>query len=296
MTISVPLKLKLTFHAVFTNCNKNILTLGKKTALWDIAQRKQLWSVCPLKNSSSISIDRLGKRVAVKNTQGQICVLDAKTGKIVFDHMNKSEGEGSNLLFTHDCKSIIDGSWEGVLTVRNASKPKFTDTRVFDENMITQIATHRTTPVFAIFRNRIMTDESTVTLWKEGTPLGKAKTLRRFELFTAVNQCMAPTMPTPTQVFIADGTKILRFNTVRHETVVDIGGADPIIAIDYDPINRAFAIATESRAFVYRLRDQTQHELHEDDHLCDIRFSPDSGMVAVGSWGSGLVVANPVSR
>jgi hypothetical protein len=45
-------------------------------------------------------------------------IIDPKTGTIIRDYENQEEGEGSEIHFSPDGDQLIDGSWNGVLTIR----------------------------------------------------------------------------------------------------------------------------------------------------------------------------------
>jgi hypothetical protein len=62
--------------------------------------------------------------IAVKSTSGRIMTLTSDTGRLRSDFKNDADGEGSNLLFSNCGQFIVDGSWDGFLTVRDASTGK----------------------------------------------------------------------------------------------------------------------------------------------------------------------------
>jgi len=58
--------------------------------------------------------------MAIKSTSGRIVTLASDRGQVRWDLENALEGEGSNLVFSACGQFIVDASWEGFLTVRDA--------------------------------------------------------------------------------------------------------------------------------------------------------------------------------
>ncbi len=73
----------------------------------------------PLKHPSHIDFSPDGSLLAVKNTSGDIAVLDALTLDVLARHHGRPWGEGSPLRFSSDGAQLVDGSWDGHLLVRD---------------------------------------------------------------------------------------------------------------------------------------------------------------------------------
>lgn len=115
-----PLKIKGSYSVGFSPDGSKCFTLARDISLWDVVSRKKLWRSHPLSHPSDAAFSPDGELMAVKSTSGRIVTLATTTGEVCHDFENQSEGEGSNLLFSGCGRFIVDGSWEGILTVRDA--------------------------------------------------------------------------------------------------------------------------------------------------------------------------------
>ena len=115
-----PLKLKTSNSVAFSPSGATCLTLARDVSLWDINSRKKSWRSHPFSDPSDAAFSPKGDVIAVKSTSGRIVTLASDTGQLLHDFENTAEGEGSNLLFSACGRFIVDGSWDGLLTVRDA--------------------------------------------------------------------------------------------------------------------------------------------------------------------------------
>ena len=113
-----PIKINASYKVVFSP-NGSTVCLGRYVSLWSICDRKKQWKVHPFSHPSDGTFSPDGTLIAVKNTAGHIVILEAVTGETVFDFKNQLEGEGGNVHFLSFGDQLIDGSWDGLLTVRS---------------------------------------------------------------------------------------------------------------------------------------------------------------------------------
>lgn len=64
---------------------------------------------------------------------GHLVTLDASDGKMIFDFDNEREGEGTNVAFSPDGRYLVDGSWNGTVTVRSVTDGTIAFARSFDD-------------------------------------------------------------------------------------------------------------------------------------------------------------------
>jgi WD40 repeat protein len=113
--------------------------LGRNVVLIDIAARQRLWTSHPLSHPSYAAFSPCGETLAVKATSGRIVVVDLRSGEVLHDHTNQKEGEGSGICFSPDGSGLVDGSWDGVLTIRRARESAILGREHFPGEMITRV-------------------------------------------------------------------------------------------------------------------------------------------------------------
>jgi WD40 repeat protein len=116
-----------------------LCALGRNVVLIDLRERTRIWTGHPLSHLSSVAFSPNCEMLAVKSTSGNIVVLDTATGAVLSDHCNKADGEGCGVAFTADGEHLIDGSWEGILTVRHALTGEVVIRNEHADEMITRI-------------------------------------------------------------------------------------------------------------------------------------------------------------
>lgn len=97
-----------------------IVCLGRDVVVIDIAARQRVWTGQRLPHPAHAAFSPDGKALAVKATSGRIVVIDPRSGEVLYDHANQKEGEGSGVRFSPDGDELVDGAWDGTLTIRRA--------------------------------------------------------------------------------------------------------------------------------------------------------------------------------
>lgn len=115
-----PLKVKGSYSVGFSPDGRKCFTLARDVSLWDLDSRKKSWRSHPVSHPSDAAFSAKGDLIAIKSTSGRIVTLASGTGQVRQDFENDPEGEGSNLLFSGCGRFIVDGSWRGFLTLRDA--------------------------------------------------------------------------------------------------------------------------------------------------------------------------------
>ena len=143
LTLVRPLKIKGSYSLGFSPDGGKCFTLARDVSLWDVESRKKSWRSHPFSHPSDAAFSPKEDLIAVKSTSGHIVTLATDTGQVCLDFENDLDGEGSNLLFSQCGRFIVDGSWEGVFTVREASSGAVQFRREHRNEMLPQIHSAR---------------------------------------------------------------------------------------------------------------------------------------------------------
>ena len=117
---SKPLKLGCSYGVRFSPDGTRLAVLGRDLVLWDVAARTKLWRGKFIAHMSGMAFSPDGSRLAIKSTTGQLAVVDAQAGQLLFNFQNKKDGEGCGPAWSPCGRYLADGGWDGRLRVRDA--------------------------------------------------------------------------------------------------------------------------------------------------------------------------------
>jgi dipeptidyl aminopeptidase/acylaminoacyl peptidase len=109
------------FRARFSGDGRALATLGQRITLWDVAARERVAKGPPLENASSLDFAPDGRLLAAKNTRGEVLVMGVPDLDERARFSGRGFGEGTGIRFAPDGRHLVDGSWSGLLTVRDAT-------------------------------------------------------------------------------------------------------------------------------------------------------------------------------
>jgi WD40 repeat protein len=115
-----PLKLGCSYGVRFSPDGTRLAVLGRDLVLWDVAARQKLWRGKFIAHMSGMAFSPDGSRLAIKSTTGQLAVVDAEAGQLLFNFQNKKDGEGCGPAWSRCGRYLLDGGWDGRLRVRDA--------------------------------------------------------------------------------------------------------------------------------------------------------------------------------
>jgi len=116
-----PWKIGKSYKVAFSRDGQLLATLGRDVFIWDLALKSKVVRSHPFSHPSYAAFSPDQRYLAVKSTSGQIVIIDARSGRTVIDFKNAADGEGSNLEYSSCGQFIVDGTWNGRLSVRCAS-------------------------------------------------------------------------------------------------------------------------------------------------------------------------------
>ena len=133
------LKWPAAYHVSCSDDGRLLVCLERNVVVIDIRARQRAWTGHPLSDPSHAAFSPNAMELAVKATSGQIVILDPRSGEVLHDHKNQDEGEGSGIGLSPDGDKLVDGSWSGALTVRNARDGSIIKRETFPGEMITRV-------------------------------------------------------------------------------------------------------------------------------------------------------------
>ena len=108
----------MSYETACTADGKIFACVGRRVNGFDVGNRQKILSARPFPHASHSDFSPDNKKLAVKYTSGRIVILDLATGDVMRDFKNQKEGEGSEVFFSPDGQELVDGSWNGVISIR----------------------------------------------------------------------------------------------------------------------------------------------------------------------------------
>ena len=123
----------------FSDDGEMLVCLGRNVVVIDVAARQRLSTSHPLSHPSNACFSPDGGTLAVKSTSGRIVIIKPRSGEVLFDHRNQKDGEGGEVQFSPEGDMLVDGSWGGGLTVRQAMDASIQFREQFPGEMIRRV-------------------------------------------------------------------------------------------------------------------------------------------------------------
>jgi WD40 repeat protein len=133
-------KMTCAYNSAVSDDQRLIACVGGQVNVFDIERREKVASFRPFPHLIHAAFSPNGRFIAVKNTLGRIAVFNIATSELLCDHKNQKEGEGCQVSFSPDGETLIDGSWDGLATVRKAFEPAVIWRKEFPGEMIGAIS------------------------------------------------------------------------------------------------------------------------------------------------------------
>ena len=120
---STRFRLPMSYKTVCTADGRMFVCVGRRVNGFDVENRQRILSARPFPHASHSDFSPDNKKLVVKYTNGRIVILDLATGDVMRDYKNQKEGEGSEVFFSPDGQELVDGSWNGLISIRKLSGP-----------------------------------------------------------------------------------------------------------------------------------------------------------------------------
>jgi WD40 repeat protein len=237
---------------------------------------------------SSIAMDPAGTRVAAKSTSGRIKVFDLE-GNLLMDAKNQKEGEGSNLFWTPDGEGLVDGSWDGLLTVRSAAtgevmartEAKMVEKIWFDNQgaVWSRQSTRGERPRSFLARCCLPQLQHSM----------EAALTRAMEDYV-----MSPDLRYRVYLLLGESKRLVIQDMQNPADVRTIEASHYLANVAFSPDGELMLTGAVKHEYrLYRLSDLLELGRWEVRYTSDCAFSPDGRWMAMGGWGKGFLVRVP---
>jgi WD40 repeat protein len=289
------MNLKQCFSASISLDNEYCITIGRDVNCWSIRENKKIWCVHPLSNPSNCALSPDSKYIVVKNTQGNIVVLNTEDGAKQESFISKSYGEGSNIEYSTDGKCIIDGSWNGSVIIRDSMTGSLINRYVFTNEMIERVhkvnngETWFTEHQVKAVDNRPLED---VYLLKWIYPLGSVKPTKihlgipSIQYSAITNNCR--------YLAIVSGTKkieLLVNNFIKNRIIwrkeIECGGSGFSLKWSYD--DKYLGSVQKEKIMIYNGINGEIVNQYDIKYPSEIYFASSNKYIVLCSWENGII-------
>ncbi len=284
------LDLGVSFGVAFSPDGARLASCGQTSvSLWDVEAGERIWEATGLRDTAQIAFAPGGAALAVKSTRGRLCLLDASDGRVVHV-LDKGTYEGAAPVFSTSGAFLVDGSWHGDLTVRDAASGDVVRRRSFPGEMITAVHVHaeRWLSVHAPTASAGPARPDYVSIWVtalEGEPAG------RFDVGQAGGSALSP-----------EGDRLVVARAALREIAIfSVPGGREICTSPSRPGGTSAVVRWSRRGIIASVQDGRVELLRGQDLArvggaklpdpCDVAFAPAGDRVALGSWSRGVVTS-----
>lgn len=288
-----PLKLLRSYKTEFSRTGSLLVTLSRDVVVWDVERRAKRYRVHPFSHPSDSSIHPNEARIVVKNTAGQIALLDADDGMLIRLLESAKGNEGSNILHSLCGEFVVDGSWNGRFTVRSATSGKVVFQKEFPGEMITKIASStKGDRWFVVHQPKAVSREASlgpayISIWT--WPLtSPAEFLKSTE--SAINALSVS--PDGRHICMVGHDSISVMTLAERRIVCSVPykfGGTAFVA-KWSPDSREIATIQGHSFVFYDASTLEKRKSIELQYASDIAYSPDGSQIALGAWESGLLI------
>lgn len=276
------------FRVAWTPAGDRLVTLGRRVAAWDVATRTRYGNVKPFSYESHVDVSPDGSRFAVKNTLGDVAVVDLSSVLVRLVLPGAAYGEGDDVLFSPDGAFLVDTSWKGDLLIRDATTG---ETRLHERHRsVGKLCATPDRRLWAYIRSR--------------SPDRVDLCLRRWPFDEHEPTVYRPPAAATSLALSPDGSQLIAaaYQSVEILELPDragapvgvvatwptaISGTGDHVAWSADGESVAYAGGRSAVVFDTALRGRWSATF---PYACDAAFSPDSALFALGDWSKGAFV------
>ncbi len=289
MNKSRPLKLKKCYEVEFSQTGNLLVTVSRDVVLWDVPTRKKRFRAHPLSNPSYCAVDPSEDHIVVKNTTGQISIIDSVDGALHRTIDRRTGNEGSNILYSPSGEHLVDGSWDGQLTVRSATTGAIEFEKAFPDEMIMRITYNPVADKWFVAHQIKLSHPGKpdyLSIWD--WPFSEPSDLIEFPKKNVRHMAVSPDA---SMLCITD-TSTLHLVDLSSRTLLDWA---PLAfcsgsLISWSPDSSEIAFVERGGVTFCSTNPLRKTHLVPLDYPSAVNYSPDGKLVALGDWTSGLLM------
>ena len=290
-----PMPIGRSYTAAFSPDGTALAVVGQNVTSWDLVARAKRWRTHPVKHPSHCAFSGDGLRLALKTTGGRIVTVDAATGGGNVQLTEADEGEGCGLLYSACSRHLVDGSWAGALTVRDATTGAIEFRRAMDGESVRGLWRSRDGAVW-------------VALHFVRSPVRPASYLTRWSWPFRVPTVHLLSMDVGAAALSNDGRRLAVAHRVDPATdlitVIDLSddaddqrpppgtAATPtyVKQMAWSPAGDELAVVVNAAHQFYAWPTLRPTATHPSQYAAEVVYAPDGGRVALCDWSKGIVV------
>jgi WD40 repeat protein len=282
-------RLGASFKARFSDDGAFLATLGQRPTLWNVADRAKLGKGPLLSHASEVDFSPDGAQLVVKNTSGDVLLLDVNSLEQRVAFSGKPFGEGTAIRFSPCGRYLFDGSWSGHLLVRSSESGEV----VWDEH----------DPDAAIFHLQGTRDRQIWVYDRWTRPNRHCFLVRAWPpwenepLDLAIERGSRFAIAEDRQRFAVVGRDLEIWDisapqepALLHRAAAAQGGTGDSLAWSPDGEFLVHGADGAGRVFTGSLDEVRTAQVQ---YVSDAEFSPDGRLLALGDWSKGIVMAWP---
>jgi len=289
-----PLAIGRSYQVRFTPDGQSLAVVGDKLTLWNLQAGKRVGAYRPFAHPSDLDVAPSGALGVVKNTGGRLATFPLSDPAAFVQLPVKDAVEGCEVLFSPCGLYVVDGSWDGRLSVHEIATGRCVFMEEFDDCMLERLACDAARELFVYYRQPLSEEDA------EGVVAGSL-VLRRWPFDKHGETCLPgrwrrvdAVAPSP------DGRRLAILHEARL-SVVALDGGEPVVScalgetaagigLAWSPDGAIVACTERRQASFFDAATLARRARHVVAHASDVAFSPDGRLAAVGSWEKGVVL------
>jgi len=290
-----PLSIAKSYALAFTPDSRRLLAVGQRVAVWNLTTGKRQGAYRPFAHPSNLDVAPSGTHCIVKSTGGELALMTLDDEPVITPVKVRDPSEGAAALFSPCGGFVVDAGWDGLLAVRELPAGRLAFAQPHKEVMIEWLACDPARERYAYVHHSMSDDDP--------TPPNKL-VLRRWPFDThpdvvlpvdsELHDAALAFSPDGRRLAINSDGRLLVVDadsgaTLAQRTVAEMRGTGMAVAWSAD--GAALACVEEDQISFFGTGTLARHARHRVAYACDVAFSPDGRLVAMGSWENGVVMA-----